>query len=369
MKKLITVILVFSLIKINFAQKEYDHKTSVKNLKCNTCHSCDVPTKNNPCLYPCPRYLMPKEKISAQLGPDILTINKIKAKNDFYKPVIFSHRLHSEMSDMSGGCETCHHYNPTGKILKCSDCHSENRVGDDIHKPDLKGAYHQQCMNCHKEWSHEIECNSCHKTNKVKDEVKKEYSKKKHLKVETPIKKVYKTGYKNGMYVTFWHTDHSTLFKQECTDCHNNSSCVSCHDKKPEITKAKKNTDKHQKCNSCHNTKLGCETCHKNSESKGFNHFARTGFELKGAHLKLSCNDCHLKPATFKGLNKKCDSCHNNCTQENFDHKVTGLVLDDNHKEAECTDCHTNKDYTKRECNNCHEDFSYPKQKPGKLIR
>lgn len=369
MKNIILTLFVILAVNIINAQSDYKHKTDIKNLKCTTCHSCEVPTKNNPCLYPCPRYIMPVEKLSALIGPETVTINKIKSKQDLYKPVVFSHRLHAEMSDMSGGCETCHHYNPVGKILKCESCHSVERKRENLDRPDLKGAYHQQCMNCHKSWSHEIECNSCHTLNKMKENITKDYSKKKHKKIETPIKKIYTTSYGKGKIVTFLHTEHNTLYKQDCTNCHNNSSCVSCHDKKPELTKISKTKDKHEKCSSCHNTKVNCETCHKTTETTGFNHFARTGFELKGAHLKLVCNDCHTNSKSFKGLDKKCITCHTDWKQGSFDHKVTGLILDDNHIEAECTDCHTDKDYTKKECNGCHEEFSYPKQKPGKLIK
>lgn len=367
MKK--TLIILFILSNVFIAQVKKPHGSEVQGLQCSTCHSCEVPTKNNPCLYPCPRYMMPTKKLSASIGPETILIDKIRSKNDLYKPVLFSHRLHAEMSDLSGGCETCHHYNPVGEILKCENCHSLDRKREQVNKPDLKGAYHQQCMNCHKLWSHEVECNSCHVSNKVKAVITQDYSKKKHEKIDIPVKKVYNTNFTKGKIVTFLHTEHNTIFKQDCTNCHNNTSCVTCHDKKPELTKNRVEKDKHAKCKSCHNTKTNCENCHKNSETAGFNHFARTGFELTGAHLKLSCDKCHTKAGTFKGLNRNCTSCHNNFLLGSFNHKVTGLELDDNHIEAECTDCHINNDFTKKDCNNCHEGYSYPKQKPGKLVK
>jgi hypothetical protein len=132
MKNIILTLFIILTVNIINAQSDYKHKTDIKKLKCTTCHSCEVPTKNNPCLYPCPRYIMPVEKLSALIGPETVTINKIKSKQDLYKPVVFSHRLHAEMSDMSGGCETCHHYNPVGKILKCESCHSVERKRENI---------------------------------------------------------------------------------------------------------------------------------------------------------------------------------------------------------------------------------------------
>ena len=56
---------------------------------------------------------------------------------------------------MGGGCENCHHYNTSGPILKCSSCHESSRKREDVSIPDLKGAYHRQCMDCHREWSHD----------------------------------------------------------------------------------------------------------------------------------------------------------------------------------------------------------------------
>ena len=68
--------------------------------------------------------------------PDIIIIDVL---SNLYVPVIFSHQLHAEMSDMFGGCQICHHHNPLGAILVCKDCH-------------LKVDYslNPQCGECHK---------------------------------------------------------------------------------------------------------------------------------------------------------------------------------------------------------------------------
>ncbi len=56
-------------------------------------------------------------------------------------------------------------------------------------------------------------------------------------------------------------------------------------------------------------------------------------------------------------------------TSENFDHKVTGLILDEDHIENDCEDCHIEKNFEiNPACKNCHDDKNYPEYKPGKFI-
>jgi len=68
-------------------------------------------------------------------------------------------------------------------------------------------------------------------------------------------------------------------------------------------------------------------------------------------------------------LNNQCESCHGIWTQQNFKHKLTGVILDENHSSLECTDCHQEKNYSKPVCKNCHDDKSYPQVIPGKLVK
>ena len=65
-------------------------------------------------------------------------MNRIVKEKDIYKPVIFSHKLHSGMSTITGGCKSCHHYNQLEKIIKCSECHDPNGRKKDINKPIWK---------------------------------------------------------------------------------------------------------------------------------------------------------------------------------------------------------------------------------------
>jgi len=381
--KRISSLLLISLFLISdlFSQQKIETKHSQFQIDCKTCHSCDVPTKDDPCLLACPRVKMIKTYPTPESSPDVIIINKIE---DRYNPVIFTHRIHAKMSELSGGCETCHHYNTLGPILSCNECHSTTRKRDDIRTPDLKGAYHQQCITCHKQWSHKTECISCHalKKDSVEFNVKQKLSEVKnklHPKVKEPNKIVYDTEYKNGKFVTFYHNEHTKLFGLDCESCHKDDNCIRCHDKSRVTDIEDKNYDKpiklnlsekeqHKMCNSCHQ-KDECKLCHKQKVSQPFNHESRTGWALSEYHNKLLCVKCHVN-YKFTDLNNQCVSCHSDWKLGTFDHKITGLSLDENHIELDCSDCHIERVFSKAPtCANCHDEKKYPKDKPGKLLK
>jgi hypothetical protein len=372
------LVLILFVCGILSAQQKGLPNHSSQKLNCSTCHACEIPTKENPCLKACPRELMSTIDQKPEEGPNVLVIDKLKPKNDLYKPVKFSHRLHSEMAEMSGGCQMCHHYNPPGKVIGCSDCHEVNRKRNDVSKPDLKGAFHRQCMDCHRSWSGKVECVSCHALNSDKStqtaSVTKAQSasKRTHPQIIQPKVITYKTPKANPKTVNFSHDTHTGVFGLDCQQCHSNESCVKCHDQRPQKpSEVKSLSAKHLSCSKCHdtNSKTNCNLCHNNKTSSDFNHKSRTGFDLSAYHNKLSCSRCHTTKGKFTGLKGDCASCHGIWTSANFDHKKTGLKLDEIHTDLECSDCHQEKNYQKPVCGNCHEDFSYPKNLPGKILK
>jgi hypothetical protein len=312
---------------------------------------------------------------SPEEGPAVLIIDKFKNQSNIYAPVVFSHRLHAEMSGMAGGCKMCHHYNPPGQVIGCADCHELIRKRSDVSKPDLKGAYHRQCMECHRAWSGKVECVSCHEPSgsvqKTKEQALADKSAKRlHPNIITPSTIKFETPKASGKMVTFYHSQHIDLFGLECQSCHSNESCGKCHTKnKTASLKSKTTGEKHAVCSNCHDTKSNCSSCHSNSVKEGFNHKEMTGFDTSKFHSKLSCSRCHTEKGNFKGLNKECINCHGKWTQENFDHKLTGIALDETHGALECAECHQEKSFSKPVCKNCHDDKSYPQNVPGKLLK
>lgn len=372
----------------NFLKKEATKKTQQlndtknntneisKSLSCKSCHENEYPTKKDPGLRSCPRDKMVSEFHSPQEGPEVVVIDEM---SDNYTGVKFSHRIHSSMSAMSTGCTDCHHYNTTGPLLNCRECHSASRSREDVTVPDLKAAFHRQCMSCHKEWSHENGCSTqCHlpKGSGNQNLNQKDLTNKTHPVLTEPDKMVWQTKYEPGRVVTFFHNEHNQLFKISCKSCHSSDNCSTCHDvNRPKDANntsgmiQKSSEEHHKPCMNCH-TENNCQKCHKEKEMQSFNHGRTTGWILKPYHSKLECTKCHGNSMPFRNLDNNCVSCHKNFTPGNFDHKVIGFTMSENHKDMECISCHINNDFSKSpECKMCHDDKSPPAQLPGKRTR
>ncbi len=376
-KKILTIIILFFSITI-YSQNKLPKNHSLTNLTCKTCHTCDVPTKKNPCLVPCPRSEMVTINQSPDQAPEVEVLKELSSR---YMPVVFSHKLHAQMSQMSGGCGTCHHYNTVGPIQPCINCHETSRKRADISKPDLEAAYHRQCINCHREWSHSNDCTSCHALKNKNESISiasyvKKMTGKSHPALVEPKKIVYETNYNKGKIVTFFHNEHINLFGAKCIDCHRDENCTKCHDKNKTTNvqqiysdvpiKIHKSKEEHHKpCFSCHQDDK-CSLCHKDKSMAPFNHAISTGWALNRFHENLTCEKCHGSSTKFVKLNNDCNNCHKDFVAGKFDHKVTGLKLSENHKDLDCNECHKEKNFTKTPtCENCHDDKSFPKDKPG----
>jgi hypothetical protein len=336
---------------------------------CRTCHACDNPTPINPCLIQCPRH--GAEFTGTHFyeeGPDIVIIDKI---SNLYKPVIFSHELHASMSDISGGCTLCHHYSEeTGEIPSCGECHEEKSDITKLNVPSLKGAYHRQCLGCHREWSHENACQFCHEEITGPVELTETTDPTDivgalHPLIEAEETYIYDTEYSNGNIVTFHHTDHVDAFGLNCTDCHKGDSCCRCHDvDKPQPTE-EECINHLETCCTCHK-ESNCSFCHSNSVKPKFNHDTSTDFVLGHYHRDVDCNKCHNSVNDFITPSTECINCHVNWEAGVFDHAITGLTLSESHIEEDCESCHVDSDFTiNPTCDNCHDDdITYPDYSP-----
>lgn len=346
----------------------YGQTKSNEILNCQKCHDCAIPTKDNTCLKKCPRELMNVVYHMPLSIPRVLIIDEFKSEPNHYPPVKFSHQAHAEMASMSGSCQTCHHYNSAGTILSCKKCHEVERKRTDISKIDLKGAYHVQCMSCHRSWSNKVECVTCHNQ---PEKNTADLGKAVHPTMKRPAVKTYETKYNKGKFVTFYHDEHTNVFGLDCVKCHTNESCAKCH-KKTTVPKEKENsvTEKHRPCSKCHSVQDNCTKCHSDQKKARFSHLTRTGWQLNQFHAKLNCQKCHIEKGKFTKLNSECSSCHAKWTEQNFDHKKTGFQLDETHAANECANCHVQKNYKNPVCTNCHdENYKYPDKKPGKALK
>jgi len=293
-----------------------------QNGRCTDCHTCDNPTKQNPCLVTCPRF-------TPERGPEVVLMDQLSAQ---YVPVIFAHKLHAQMTEMTGGCSLCHHFNPSHKILPCRECHGA-ASSQDLAKPGLKGAYHRQCLNCHREWSHETECAICH-AKKTADSPPvvlpdpTDIMGILHPNIEEPVIKTYATECEHGKQVTFRHQDHVKRYGFKCVNCHREENCSRCHTPEKVAPRVKTLKEHH----------LPCATCHETAEEK----------------------------------TERCAHCHADKETPPFTHEKTGLALDDNHSDAACTDCHMGSKFDQKPlCSECHEEeekIVYPDKLPGKKV-
>ena len=91
----------------------------------------------------------------------------IKKQADNNGPVRFMHARHAATVE---DCSICHHYRPRDPAAKettrCSACHQEPNHPDAPERIGLKAAYHQQCINCHKDMKQgPVGCDGCHQSN------------------------------------------------------------------------------------------------------------------------------------------------------------------------------------------------------------
>ncbi|MBI5020427.1 MAG: cytochrome c3 family protein [Ignavibacteriales bacterium] len=377
MKNFLIVLSILFFVIESDAQQSPGKNHAKLHINCVSCHTCGLPTKDDPCWVACPREKMITVYLKPEQTDELVVIDQ---GSERYGPVYFSHKIHAQMSGMVGGCGNCHHYNTLEQILKCSSCHASSRQRENIGIPDLKAAYHRQCMDCHREWSHETGCTTCHapiNNLKVSEKtvLEKQLKGKDHPPVTEPTKIVYETDFEPGKLVTFYHDDHVNNFKIKCNKCHAQESCTRCHDvnnvssDKLLLVKEKKSLEEHhKKCFTCHKEN-DCTKCHLDRPLEPFNHKQRTGWALNKPHSNLPCVSCHGSKQPYQILDNQCTSCHKGWKKETFKHSVTGLRLDEIHSELVCVDCHVGNDYSvKPDCKSCHENFAYPKQKPGKLV-
>jgi hypothetical protein len=309
---------------------------------------------------------------AATSAPDSFLLDQL---TDLYGPVFFPHKLHAEMEGMAQGCDVCHHHNPEGKVLACRECHGGSSNPEHLGQPGLKGAYHRQCLSCHREWSHSTDCAVCHahrgagQVAPVTPE-STDIMGRLHPNIEPPGKWVYQTpDMEEGPIVTFLHKEHIGMFGLKCVECHRRENCSRCHGGQP--VEAHVRSDPHEDCVKCHDVSDNCALCHAKEEKAGFDHGVRSGFALKLFHQTLKCSQCHPGGREFAPLDPACSNCHGaEWLPEKFDHALAGLILDETHTVLGCKDCHTSGLGHPPACADCHDDGRKPPESlPGKRVK
>lgn len=372
------------------AQEEKRTEKAMEQLdiECAMCHTCDKPTVQEPCLKTCtrPSAVAIGEQFRHRHGPTIVILDQLE---DRYLPVPFDHQGHATMANMTRGCEVCHHYTPEGlSHPACRTCHELNPSMEDMRKPSLKGAYHRQCMGCHREWSGDTKCGVCHhaKTGVARKAEggavpsKDDLIGRMHPPIPEPDVKIYKTRLEGrpATEVLFRHKEHIRRYGLACAECHREESCSRCHDGADHPPRVRTHADHHRPCMVCHrevdaaSDKAACGSCHYERSvgpPRPFEHTV-TDLPLMKYHRTNTCRDCHVT-VPFVKLDGECGSCHDSWNQSNFDHAITGQKLDESHIENDCTDCHAERNYTAPPtCHSCHDAegdgaVKFPAKRPG----
>jgi hypothetical protein len=167
------------------------HESMAKDLKadssCLLCHMKPLadPAESNEIMA---EMLLKTRKATADTYKDEDIPEKviIKDLSDKYEPVELPHRkmiktlltnikdnkmagyFHAEKGTV---CQSCHHNSPIDKKPpRCGSCHSKPFDKNALTRPGIKGAYHQQCMECHTilnlEKPKATACTECHKEKK-----------------------------------------------------------------------------------------------------------------------------------------------------------------------------------------------------------
>lgn len=343
---------------------------------CLSCHTCSVPTHGEPCPRPCTRNL--EEQVAKVFAnkqvPDLVVLDQLAS---LYLPVPFDHKGHAAMAEMTGNCAVCHHYTPQGAAYPaCRTCHSAE-AGADIRKPGLRGAYHRQCLSCHREWGGEASCSVCHqpragRPSRTPVPTTDDLVGRMHPPISEPDLEMYRTereGY-SASKVLFRHKEHSSSYDLKCSDCHREDNCSRCHAaNKTHVQHVRSIEEHHQPCMRCHANNT-CDRCHFSegqAPPKSFAH-DETGWPLKRYHQAVNCRKCHVAPP-YKPLETQCGECHSSWSPKSFNHTVTGLELDSTHRGFDCEQCHAAKNFnTAPVCTECHEEkekISFPAKRPG----
>ena len=169
-----------------------------------------------------------------------------------------------------------------------------------------------------------------------------------------------------------------------CTLCHAigekiiNEKCLACHDRVDLSIQQQHSyhyNHREKNCAECHLEHRGPDFEITLLDKENFDH-QKTGFELNGKHKELSCEQCHLNPTSYMGLEQSCVSCHednhagqlgtdcSSCHSDKafvpstFKHKEQDIAQRGSHKELDCLACHPGGDFFKQEstCQSCHED-------------
>jgi hypothetical protein len=299
---LLVGVMVSVLVGTVLATPQVAEAPDLNNGACERCHTCVRPTARDACLKPCFRHsaLTQSGKHQVAEAPESILLDELTTK---YLPILFDHKLHAEMAGMSDNCATCHHYSPEGEIPPCRSCHPKDQSPVNLAQPDLKTAYHRQCLVCHSQWAHEATCDVCHQPSKSGGDEGSNESRfvRGSFSLPTasvPVSKIYVTSHQSAPVVTFQHIEHIELFEYNCVDCHQHENCRYCHDQINREGLTKPLSQVHAICTGCHDINVDqpesaeCGECH-DQQKRPEQFHSIVGRTLPAYLAHKGCDGCH----------------------------------------------------------------------------
>ncbi len=330
---------------------------------------------------------------------------KICHNSTAWSPSTFNHNTGTSFpltgAHTSVACVTCHSSGYTAISTACVSCHltNYNSTTNPIHST---AKFPTTCETCHttsawvpSTFNHNtsttfalsgahigVSCNSCHSngyTNISSTCVSCHLTNFNATTNPSHVQLKYSTDCKLCHTTTAWSPstfNHNTSTSFPLTGAHTSVACVSCH--------TSGYTAISTTCVSCHLTNYNsttnpvhstakfpntCETCHSTTAwvPSTFNHNTSTTFPLTGAHISVSCANCHTTgytqiPTTCVSCHMAkynastnpshvaakfpttCETCHTSTawTPSTFNHNTsTTFPLTDAHVGVSCISCHT----------------------------
>lgn len=320
--------------KVNCQECHIDGQFASTSTECIGCHEDDYESVSNP------------NHRNGQFNENCLICHTMTA----WRPSTHDHDL-TEFpltgAHVTASCEECHSDGQyAGRSTDCFACHDDDFAGAD--NPN------------HADGEFDHDCTECHST----------------------------IGWSPAAF------DHDTYTDFPLIGAHKTANCAECHTDE-------KYVDTSSECYSCHQNDFegadnpnhaeaeldhNCAMCHSTEawSPATFNHDENTDFPLTGAHLTVSCEECHID-GLYNNASSDCFACHDddyeevddpnhlegqfdhNCaichsdaawTPATMDHDNTDFPLRGAHITVNCGECHINGQFegTSSECFWCHDD-------------
>jgi len=304
--------------------------TGGTSVTCVGCHLTNFNSTTNP------------NHVQAKFSTDCQTCHNVTA----WSPSTFNHNTATTFplkgAHIGVACISCHTAGYAGIPTTCVSCHLAN-YNVTTNPNHITAKFSTDCITCHNvtAWSPStfnhstattfpltgahttLACVSCHPSGYTAISTTCVSCHLANFNVTTNpnhITAKFATTCETCHTTTAWVPstfNHSTVTSFPLTGAHTTVACISCH---PTGYTAIPTT-----CLSCHlatynattnpnhataKFPTACETCHSttNWTSSTFNHNTSTSFPLTGAHIGLTCTQCH--PTNFNAIPTTCVSCH-----------------------------------------------------------